>query len=146
MAIEVEGQVEFVNSETPETEELEIKAKTKISDFFQVTRKSKVESTVILETDDTDITQVNSASETIIDAPVQRTEFVNLFNRAVTVPKCRHNEPCKLLKVKKAGPNKNRSFIAVLGQQDRLVIRKLDDDFLNGSTRVRTLIIKIRLK
>ena len=110
LAIDIEGQAEFVNIETPETEELEVKAKTKISDFFHVTRKSKVESTVILETDDTDITQVNSAPETIIDAPVQRTELVNLFNRAVTVPKCRHNEPCKLLKVKKAGPNKNRSF------------------------------------
>lgn len=78
----------------------EPRSKTKISDFFQMTRTPKTEAVI-----------ESVISEYIdLDASSESTELVNLFNRPVKVPICRHNEPCKLQKVKKAGPNRGRSF------------------------------------
>lgn len=92
----------FVGTEEP-------KSKTKISDFFQMTRKPKTEAVGA-----TEIVILESVAETPYDADceiaAESTELLNLFNRPVTVPTCRHGEPCKLLKVKKAGLNRGRSF------------------------------------
>ena len=68
--------------------------KKMISEFFQATRESRID-TVVVE-----------ASSSL------PSDFVNLFSRPVSVPTCRHDEPCKLLIVKKSGPNKGRKFYA----------------------------------
>lgn len=94
----VELEEQFESKQVTITKNKSEASKSKISDFFQIEKTSKIK---ILKDDVSCIESKQSSNPGAL---------VNLFNRPIIVPKCRHGEPCKLLKVKKIGPNRNRSF------------------------------------
>lgn len=96
-------------------------SKTKISDYFNVSKE-----TVIINSIDSSVTKSEKTELTTEPEPDMTTSptvnhannpvntqhpLSSLFNRPVSVPLCSyHREPCKLSKVKKLGTNQGRSF------------------------------------
>ena len=80
-----------------------LKSKTKISDFFGVSKE-------VVTTSEAAVQLTVEVNSEIATTPSSH-PLVSLFNRPVPVPLCpSHRQPCKLSKVKKPGPNQGRSF------------------------------------
>lgn len=113
---------EEVSNDSVDIEAVRMKhvaSKSKISDYFKVTKSEVInpKETItkdILEaehTRETVYTQSDDFNDNTSSQSQSQTSLSHLFNNPQPVPLCPlHREPCQLLKVKKAGANRGRSF------------------------------------
>lgn len=98
--------------ETVDTDKIkkEKVSKTKISDYFSVSKETVTISSINTSISTELITEPATVNQ-IVNPAINPHPLSSLFNRPVSVPLCSsHREPCKLSKVKKPGANQGRSF------------------------------------
>lgn len=78
-----------------------------------VQKKPAVTEQMVSETEDLHSRMVEESYKVVLPPTEKQQEAKKAFDRIFApqkVPQCKHNEPCKKVKVNKAGPNKNKYF------------------------------------